>query len=198
MAISLNRWLRTFKHAFARGIFPHEMSFILEWRWRNFLLSPKELVKRLPLDRTSRILEVGAGTGFYSVEVAKAIPEGRLELVDLQEEMLAKARQKIQSAGLKNVGYTSVNAGEQIPLDKAGFDVVFMVTVLGEVENQESLIRETNRLLRKGGTLSVSEHLPDPDFVSSGKLRRLVENNDFRFERRFGKSWAYTANFEKI
>jgi ubiquinone/menaquinone biosynthesis C-methylase UbiE len=198
MAISLNRWLTTFKHALARGTFPHEMSFILEWRWRNFLLSPKELVKRLPLDKTSRVLEVGAGSGFYSVEVAKAIPEGKLELVDLQEEMLAKARQKIQSAGLKNVGYTSVNAGERIPLDKAGFDVVFMVTVLGEVENQESLIRETNRLLRKGGTLSVSEHLPDPDFVSSGKLRRLVENNDFRFDQRFGKSWAYTANFEKI
>jgi ubiquinone/menaquinone biosynthesis C-methylase UbiE len=157
-----------------------------------------EMVKRLPLDKTSRVLEVGAGSGFYSVEVAKAIPEGKLELVDLQEEMLAKARQKIQSAGLKNVGYTSVNAGERIPLDKAGFDVVFMVTVLGEVENQESLIRETNRLLRKGGTLSVSEHLPDPDFVSSGKLRRLVENNDFRFDQRFGKSWAYTANFEKI
>lgn len=197
MAISLNRWFATFKHAFARGVFPHQMSFVLEWRWRNFLLSPQELAKRLPLTKNSRVLEVGAGSGFYSVEVAKAIPEGKLELLDLQEEMLAKARRKMEVAGLENVGYILPNEDGQIPLKDASFDVVFMVTVLGEVKEQQSLIREVYRLLCGNGTLSVSEHLPDPDFVSFSKLRRLLENNGFRFAGRFGKSWAYTANFEK-
>ncbi len=97
MAILINRWFETFKHAFARGTFPHEMSFILEWRWRNWLLSPEDLVKRLPLKKDSRVLEVGSGSGFYSVAVAKAIPEGKLELLDLQTEMLEKARLKIQN-----------------------------------------------------------------------------------------------------
>lgn len=198
MAVSLNRWISTFKHAFARGVFPHEMSFILEWRWRNLLLSPQELIERLPLKKDSRVLEVGAGSGFYSVAVARAVEEGKLELLDLQPEMLDKARRKIDAAGLENVGYKAANENGRIPFDDGSFDIVFMVTVLGEVKEQELLVREINRLLRHGGVLSVSEHLPDPDFVSSGKLRRLLENNGFRFRRRFGRSWAYTANYEKI
>ena len=198
MTVLLNRWLEILKHAFARGTFPHEMSFILEWRLRNWLLSPESLAERLPLKKDSRVLEIGAGSGFYSVAVAAAVPEGKLELLDLQEEMLAKARQKMELAGLKNVGYSLARADEPIPLESESFDIVFMVTVLGEVKDQEFLIREARRLLRGGGTLSVSEHLPDPDFVSFGKLRGLVEKNGFKFNRKFGRSWAYTANFEKF
>ncbi|HXG86190.1 MAG TPA: methyltransferase domain-containing protein [Pyrinomonadaceae bacterium] len=198
MANSFHRWFEVIKHAFARGTFPHEMSFILELGWRNLLLSPPDLVKRLPLTKNSRVLEVGAGSGFYSVAVAEVVREGKLELLDLQEEMLAKARQKMECAGLKNIGYTLAKGDGRIPFDDGSFDVVFMVTVLGEVKDQESLIRETNRLLQRGGTLSVSEHLPDPDFVTSGKLLRLLENNGLRFDWRFGRSWAYTANYEKI
>ncbi len=198
MAVLLNRWISTFKHAFARGVFPHEMSFILEWRWRNLLLSPQKLVKRLPLKKDSRVLEVGAGSGFYSVAVARAVAGGKLELLDLQEEMLDKARQKMDSAGLENVGYTVANLNGLIPFGDGDFDIVFMVTVLGEVKEREFLIREIKRLLRRGGVLSVSEHLPDPDFVSSGKLRLLLGNNGFLFKRRYGQSWAYTANYEKI
>lgn len=198
MAVSLNRWLETFKHAFARGTFPHEMSFLLEWRWRNWLLSPEDLVKRLPLKKDSRVLEVGAGSGFYSVAVAKAILEGKLELLDLQKEMLEKARRKMDSAGLKNVSYTAAIADEPVPFENENFDLVFMVTVLGEVKDPDFLIREANRILPRGGTLSVSEHLPDPDFVSLNKLRELLEKNGFSFRRKFGNNWAYTANFEKV
>lgn len=198
MQCTLSRWLATFKHAFARGVFPHEMSFVLEWRWRNLLLSPQDLVKRLPLTKNSRVLEVGAGSGFYSVAVAEVVREGKLELLDLQKEMLDKARQKMESANLTNVGYILTSENGQIPFDDGSFDIAFMVTVLGEVEDQEFLVRETNRLLRTRGILSVSEHLPDPDFVSSAKLRQLLEDNGFRFNRQFGRSGAYTANYEKI
>jgi ubiquinone/menaquinone biosynthesis C-methylase UbiE len=195
---SLNRWISIFKHAFARGVFPHEMSFILEWRWRNLLLSPQEMVERLPLKKDSRVLEVGAGSGFYSAAVACAVREGKLELLDLQKEMLDKARRKMESAGFENVGYTVTDENGRIPYDDAGFDTVFMVTVLGEVKQRKLLIREINRVLRRGGVLSVSEHLPDPDFVSSDKLRRLLENNGFRLKQRFGRTWAYTENYEKV
>ncbi|HXG85544.1 MAG TPA: methyltransferase domain-containing protein, partial [Pyrinomonadaceae bacterium] len=167
------------------------MSFILEWRWRNWLLSPEGLVKRLPLKKDSRVLEVGSGSGFYSVAVAKAIPKGKLELLDLQKEMLEKARRKMDSAGLKNVAYTAAIADEPIPFETENFDLVFMETVLGEVKDPDFLIREANRILPRGGTLSVSEHLPDPDFVSLNKLRELLEKNGFSFRRKFGNNWAY-------
>src|SRR5918993_186638 len=96
------RWARGVKNTILRGVFPHEMSFLLDLPWRNVMLSPRRLAARLPLTAASRVLEVGAGSGFYSAEVARAIPNGRLELLDLQPEMLRKARRKLEAAGLTN------------------------------------------------------------------------------------------------
>ena len=73
------------------GVFPPEMSFFLELPWRNIILSPEKLVSRLALTSTSQVLEVGAGSGFYSAEVAGKVSAGHLVLLDLQAEMLKKA-----------------------------------------------------------------------------------------------------------
>ncbi len=90
------RWASSVKNALMRGIFPHVMSFFLDLPWRNVMLSPQKPVARLALEATSRVLEVGAGSGFYSVEVAHRVSEGHLELLDLQPEMLRKAQQKLE------------------------------------------------------------------------------------------------------
>ena len=66
---------------------------------RRIVLSPKTLIGHLHLTRTSRVLEVGPGPGLFSIDVARAIPEGRLELVDIQIEMLRKARGRLRRAG---------------------------------------------------------------------------------------------------
>ena len=114
------------------GVFPHEMSFLLDLPWRNIVLSPQTLVARLSLRATSHVLEVGAGSGFYSVEVARKISEGHLVLLDLQPEMLKKAQQKFKAKWLSNVGYTLADAGK-LPFKEDAFDVIFLVAVLGEI-----------------------------------------------------------------
>ncbi len=53
------------------------------------MLSPEKLVARLALTSTSQVLEVGAGSGFYSVEVARRVSDGHLELLDLQPSLKA-------------------------------------------------------------------------------------------------------------
>ncbi|HEV2763856.1 MAG TPA: class I SAM-dependent methyltransferase [Pyrinomonadaceae bacterium] len=191
------RWASGLKSGLARGIFPHELSFFLDLPWRNVCLSPRKLAGRLGLEETSRVLEVGCGPGFYSAEVARRVPRGRLELLDLQPEMLAKARRKLEAKGLgANVGYTTADA-RGLPFESESFDVLFLVAVLGEVSDRKAFLGEARRILKHGGVLSVSEHLPDPDFSSFAKVRGLIETEGFRcFERR-GPAWCYTANFRK-
>jgi uncharacterized protein len=190
------RWAGSVKNALVRGVFPHEMSFFLELPWRNFMLSPQKLVARLGLTSTSHVLEVGAGSGFYSAEVARRVSKGHLELLDLQPEMLKKAREKLEAEGLSNVGYTAADAGD-LPFRDDSFDVLFLVAVFGEVANQKAFLREARRVLKFGGTLSVSEHLPDPDFSTFAKVKALVEKEGFEFFERWGAAWSYTANFRK-
>src|SRR5262245_47792999 len=99
-------WKAILKHLLGRGVFPHQMSRIIELPWRRLLLSPQKLLTRLPLNSESHVLEVGAGSGFYSVEVARQISAGRLQLLDLQPEMLKKAQKKVEVEGFLNTGYT--------------------------------------------------------------------------------------------
>lgn len=192
----LRSWLQ---HVFgSQPFFPHQMSFILELPLRRFLIRPDQLAERLHLTVGSRVLEIGAGPGVFSVEIARRVPDGHLELFDLQVEMLERAKRKIEAAGLSGVvGYTQGDARE-LAFPPATFDVAFLVAVLGEVPEPRRCLQATRRVLRPGGLLSITEHLPDPDFSRFSRLRALVEPEGFVFVERFGRPWAYTANFSRI
>jgi ubiquinone/menaquinone biosynthesis C-methylase UbiE len=110
--------------------------------------------------------------------------------------MLKKARQKLEAKGLSNVGYTLANACE-LPFKEESFDRLFLVAVLGEVANRSAFLSEACRVLKAEGILSITEHLPDPDFSSLAKVRSLVEKEGFEFFERHGARWSYTANFRK-
>lgn len=176
-------------------VFPHQLAFLIDNPIRRAIIGPKAVADRMPLTADSQVLEIGCGPGTYSIEVARRIPEGHLELFDLQEEMLNKTRRKIEKAGLeKDAGYTQGDARD-LPFGDAAFDIVFLVTVLGEVPDRKQCLASIRRVLRPGGCLSITEHLPDPDFHLVSRLRALVEEKGFRFDQRFGRPWCYTANF---
>jgi ubiquinone/menaquinone biosynthesis C-methylase UbiE len=182
------------RQALGRGVFPHQLAWFLELPLRRLVLSPARLASRLPLGPDASVLEIGPGSGYYSLEVARRIPAGHLELFDLQPGMLARCRAKCQSAGLANVGFTTGD-GAYLPFADASFDLVYMVTVFGEVDDTEACLRGIRRVLKPAGVLSISEHMPDPDFTAFDTLRRQVEARGFRLEARHGSRWAYTARF---
>jgi ubiquinone/menaquinone biosynthesis C-methylase UbiE len=180
-----------------QSYFPHQMSFILELPLRRFLITPSQLADRLHLKKNSKVLEVGCGSGVFSAEVARRVPAGHLELFDLQAEMLERARRKIDAAGLgKVVGYTQGDA-RRLSFPRGSFDVAFLVAVLGEVPEPRRCLRALHGILRPGGLLSVTEHLPDPDFSRLSTLRALVESEGFELEEHIGPPWSYTANFRR-
>lgn len=192
----VNRWVSTFKNGFGRGIFPHQLSFFLDLPWRNIVLSPRKLVSRLALTARDHVLEVGAGSGFYSVEVARRVSKGHLELLDIQPEMLKKAQPKLEVEGLFNAGYMIADAG-LLPFKEHSFDVVFLVAVLGEIADQKAFLSEAHRVLKPAGMLSISEHYPDPDFSPFAKVKLLIEKEGFEVSERYGAKWNYTVNFRK-
>ena len=184
--------MSAFRRAVARGVFPYQFSWALELGWRRLILSPERHAARLELDADATVLELGAGSGYYSVAVAARLPAGRLEIADLQPEMLRKCRKKCDSAGMSNVSFTSTDAA-RLPFRAATFDVVYMVTVFGEVRHQNSCLAEIRRVLTPHGALYVSEHLPDPDFTTLGSLAERAAPFGFKLERRHGNRAAYTA-----
>jgi ubiquinone/menaquinone biosynthesis C-methylase UbiE len=143
------------------------------------------------------VLEVGPGSGYFSVELARRVRHGRLELLDLQPEMLAKARRKLELKRIWNVGYTADDASVGIPFADETFDIVVMVSVLGEIPDATSCLRQLFCALRPGGILAVHEHVPDPDWIKFSVLRPLVELQGFSLRKRWGRWWNYTAIFDR-
>jgi len=181
---------------FGKGIYPSQISFWLDFPLRRLILSPKKLADRLHLKEDFKVLEIGPGSGYFSVEVARRIPQGHLELFDIQQEMLEKAHHKIESAGLHNIGFTQGDA-VALPFDENEFDVVFLVAVLGEVSDKERCLGAIYRILKPSGLLSITEQPGDPDFLSLSVVRSLAEKQGFEFVESYGKKKNYTANFRK-
>ena len=181
---------------FGKGTYPSQISFWLDFPLRRLILSPQKLADRLHLKEDFKVLEIGSGPGYFSVEVARRIPQGHLELFDLQKKMLEKARRKIESAELHNVGFTQGDAVD-LPFDENEFDVVFLVAVLGEVSDKEKCLGAIYKVLKPSGLLSITEQPGDPDFLPLPVVRSLAEKQGFEFVESYGKKKNYTANFRK-
>lgn len=184
------------KNFSSKGIFPHQWAFTLLIPLRNLILSPRELIRRLKMAPGMSVLEVGSGPGYFSVPVAKFLSNGKLVLADIQPEMLDKARKRIEKRNLHNVKYYLCN-GQHFGLPDNYFDRIFLVTVLGEVENREQYLSEFYRMMKPGGVLSVSEQAGDPDKLTVEETKHLAEKSQFVFDELYGNEKNYTINFIK-
>lgn len=186
-----------FNRMVKKGVFPHQFAFTLLIPLRNIFLSPRKLIQRLELKENYNVLEVGPGPGYFSAQVAKAIPHGTLTLTDIQKEMLDFAEKRLAKKKISNVEYHLCN-GVDFPFESNKFDVIYMVTVLGEVENKEQYIKEFFRLLRPNGILSISEQAGDADKMSIDEIKDLLSGSGFELAKLYGTENNFTINFRKI
>lgn len=181
------------RRAFGRGVFPHQMSWVLNLPGRGLIMPATTVAARLPVSPDAHVLEVGPGSGYYSVEAARRIPQGQLTLLDIQPEMLVRCERALCEAGIEHVRTVQASASG-LPFQDACFDAVFLVTVFGEIADQESFCAEAYRVLKPGGVLSITEHHPDPDFEPPAAVRAALQRQGFEPGEVLGWRWAFTLN----
>lgn len=179
-----------------RGTCPYEASFVLELSLRRLILSPERLADRLHLAESARVLEVGPGGGYFSREIARRLPREHLVAFDLQYGMLLRLRRKRARAGLVPVSLVQGDA-RYLPFEAERFDVLVLVSVLGEVPEPRRCLAEAFRVVRPGGLLSITEQPGDPDFMALPVVRELATAAGFVFDEQFGAGKNYTANFRR-
>jgi ubiquinone/menaquinone biosynthesis C-methylase UbiE len=177
------------RHLLGRAAFPPRYAWFLEGRWRRLVLSPERLQQRLALSPELTVLEIGVGGGYYAQRLSALVR--RYIALDFQAEMLHRLRAKPVGAQLLPVQGDAT----QLPLAGSSIDVVIAVTVLGEVASAERTLAEVRRVLRPGGVFSVSEHWPDPDFLSFSHVHSLCRKTGLQLQTRYGAGFNYTANF---
>jgi cyclopropane fatty-acyl-phospholipid synthase-like methyltransferase len=79
---------------------------------RDAWQKPEEILDALRLTRTSSVADIGAGTGYFNVRIAKRIPEGKVFAADIEPEMVRYLGERAQREHLANLVPVLANADD--------------------------------------------------------------------------------------
>lgn len=132
---------------------------LLDSSMRRLVQPPAKVVRQSKIAKGMAVLEVGCGGGAIAIPAARAIgPEGRLCALDVQPAMLKRFRRKLalpENRDVMNVDLVQADARE-LPFEDESFDLVYTVSALPEVPDQQRALAEVMRVLRPGGILAVT------------------------------------------
>ncbi len=104
-----------------------------------------------------RILEIGPGPGRLLIPAAKRVePGGEAVGIDIQPGMIDRLKKRVAEAGITNLNAILGDA-TQPHFDEPNFDLVFLVTTLGEIPDRAAALAESYKALKPGGVLSITE-----------------------------------------
>ena len=128
----------------------------MESRFRHRLYPPLRTLRHAGIQPGQTVLEVGCGTGFFTLPAATLIgDQGRLIAMDVSSDFITRVSKKIEAAKLKNVQVIKCNALDT-GLDTASIDTVLLFGVLPfPLLPLNRLLPEMHRVLKPEGTLSV-------------------------------------------
>ncbi len=142
-----------------------------------------------------RVLEIGPGTGYYALHAARWVaPNGTLDILDVQQEMLDHTMRRAGGLGLTNIAPRRADA-RTLPYPDDTFDVAYLVATLGEIADQERALKEIRRVLKPDGRLVIGEGFPDPHMVRFETLRARADSAGLAPENRIGGAPDYFASF---
>lgn len=148
---------------------------------RFFPFCGDRIALHLQLKRGEKVLDIAAGTGAATVAAAQMIaPDGRVQAIDLSENMLDRAYLNLQRAGLNNADFHVMDAS-QLDFKNDYFDAVICSFGLFFLPDMLTALKEWKRVLKPDGRLI---------FTSFTKSAFQPLADDFREKlQQFGIEW---------
>jgi demethylmenaquinone methyltransferase/2-methoxy-6-polyprenyl-1,4-benzoquinol methylase len=129
---------------------------IMESRLRQWLLNPVKTLRGAGIQPGQTVLEVGCGTGFFTMPAAQLIgDQGCLVAMDVLSKYTERVSKKVQAADLKNVRVVKRDALDT-GLDAASIDTVLLFGVIPfPLLPLNQLLPEMHRVIKPEGSLAV-------------------------------------------
>jgi ubiquinone/menaquinone biosynthesis C-methylase UbiE len=176
---------------------PEFMADLIDNPLRRKLQPPYETAVRLGLQPGMVVLEVGPGSGTYTIGAARRVgPEGKIVTIDIEPKMIERVKRKLHAEGITNVEARVADVYD-LPFEDETFDAAYMIAVIGEIPDPDLAMREFHRVLSPAGILAFAEILTDPDYPLVRTLVRKATAAGFRLSEQVGRFFYYTLVFEK-
>jgi ubiquinone/menaquinone biosynthesis C-methylase UbiE len=122
---------------------------------RLFLLPPALIREKAGLEKVSTVIDIGAGTGFFSREFAKLYANATVFAADISSFMVKYIKDNITPEYPNVIALQMSDA--HVPLDDGNADLIIMINLHHEIKDPDAMLKECFRLLRPGGRIVISD-----------------------------------------
>lgn len=120
---------------------------------RDAWQKPHKVIQALAPKPDAVVADLGAGTGYFSVRLARMLPRGTVYAVDLEPDMVRYLAARAQREQLKNM--TAIAAAPDDPRLPARVDLVLLVDTYHHVEDRSRYFRRLAASLKPGARVAV-------------------------------------------
>lgn len=173
----------------------------LDSKKREQLIPPELLISQMPIQDDHILLDVGAGTGFFTIPMAECT-KNTVYALDSDARMLRVIEDKSKEKGLTNIALMQGYVGE-VPIQKDSIDFVMASLILHEVKSVEEVLSHLFEVLKLEGHLLCLEYEKDdlviegPPMsirISSESLEKTLTSTGFKIVKKTKISYAiYTV-----
>lgn len=115
---------------------------------------PEEVLRALELERSMKVADIGAGTGYFAVRLARAVPAGEVIATDIEPDMVRFLKERAHRDQLPNL--RAILAGPSTSgLDAESVDRILVVDVWHHIADRANYARDLAAALRPGGKLFI-------------------------------------------
>jgi FkbM family methyltransferase len=152
------------------------------------------LLERLSLEADDVVADIGAGTGYFSLPIAKQVPQGRVLAVDIQPEMLEIVTNRASKQGLDNIEPIQGDIDDP-KLPENQVDLVLMVDAYHEFSHPQEMMQGIVQGLKSGGRVVLIEYRAEDPRVPIKRLHKMTEAQAIKEMKSVGLDWIETKDF---
>lgn len=157
-------------------------------------IDPDMIISSLVIEPGCSVADFGCGPGYFSIPFAKAVgSDGKVFSLDVLPQALETVSSKAKNEGILNIETKRVNLEKEngSKLGSESVDWVILKDILFQNQNKEIIIREANRILKKGGKAIIVEWNTKESMVGpaleiripQSSLENIFSNNGFIVEK---------------
>lgn len=137
---------------------------------RDAWQQPDRIVAELALTPAMTVADIGAGTGYFTVRIARAVPQGQVIATDLEPDMIRYMDARAQREGMTNIRAV-VTPADDPQLAPASVDRILVADVWHHVDGRGAYARKLVVALKPGGQLFIVDFKPDATRGPPAKFR---------------------------
>jgi len=125
---------------------------------RDAWQKPDEVIRALGLARNAAVADIGSGTGYFAVRIARAVPQGRVYGVDAEPDMVRYLGERARREGLSNLTTHPAVEDARLP---APVDLAIVVNTFHHIPARERYFRALQNSLKPEGRIAIIDYQPD-------------------------------------